>query len=379
MSYIINTAEQQHAMLKEIGVDSISSLFDQIPLELRLDRPLDLPRPLSEMELESHLRELARKNLGATERACFLGGGVYDHFVPAAVDEIVTRGEYYTAYTPYQAEASQGSLQAFFEYQTLICQLTGMDVSNASLYEGATALSEAAFMAMRVTRRHDKIVVLGSVHPEYRQVLGTYFGNLSTEVVVVPIGEGTVNLADVEAAVDGQTACLIFQQPNVFGCLEQPEQLTEIAHRSGALSVVSFDPISLGLLKRPGDYGADIAVAEGQSLGIPMQYGGPLLGIMACTEKLHAKNARPVDRPNGGPQAANRVSCSTCKPASNTFAAIKPPAISARTKGYWRCRATVYLALQGPAGLREAAELSCRKAHYAAEALTKLNGIEFAV
>ncbi|MCA9073271.1 MAG: glycine dehydrogenase, partial [Planctomycetaceae bacterium] len=153
MTYIINTPEQQQEMLQAIGVDSLSALFDQIPLEVRLERPLDLPKPLTEPELEAHLRQLAGRNLGATGRVSFLGGGVYDHFIPAAVDEIVSRGEFYTAYTPYQAEASQGSLQAFFEYQTLICQLTGMDVSNASLYEGGTALSEAAFMAMRVTRR----------------------------------------------------------------------------------------------------------------------------------------------------------------------------------------------------------------------------------
>ncbi len=375
MSYILNTGEQQHAMLKTIGVDSITSLFDQIPQELRLDRPLDLPQPLSEMELESHLRLLARKNLGATDRASFLGGGVYDHFVPAAVDEIVRRGEYYTAYTPYQAEASQGSLQAFFEYQTLICQLTGMDVSNASLYEGATALSEAAFMAMRVTRRHDKIVVLGSVHPEYRQVVGTYFSNLSTEVVVVPTQAGTVNLADVEAAVDGQTACLIFQQPNVFGCLEQPEQLTEIAHRSGALAVVSFDPISLGLLKRPGDYGADIAVAEGQSLGIPMQYGGPLLGIMACTEKCMRKMpgrliGQTADR-SGKPCFVLNLQA-----REQHIRRDKATSNICTNQGLLALRATVYLALQGPAGLRESAELSCRKAHYAAESLTKIPGVD---
>ncbi len=285
-------------MLDVIGVESLSALFDQIPMELRLERPLDIPNPQTELELETQLRGLARQNLCATERACFLGGGVYDHFIPAAVDEIVSRGEYYTAYTPYQAEASQGSLQAFFEYQTLICQLTGMEVSNASLYEGATALSEAAFMAMRVTKRHEKVVVLASVHPEYRQVIETYFGNLSTNVVLVPVTDGCVNLEDVEAAVDKKTACLIFQHPNLFGCLEQPEQLTDIAHRHGALSVVSFDPISLGLLQRPGSYGADIAVAEGQSLGIPMQYGGPFFGHHGLHGKMYAQDAGAIDWTN---------------------------------------------------------------------------------
>ena len=375
MTYIINTPEQQREMLQTIGVDSLSALFDQIPLELRLERPLDLPAPLPEMELEVQLRQLARKNLGATERACFMGGGVYDHFIPAVVDEIASRGEYYTAYTPYQAEASQGSLQTFFEYQTLICQLTGMDVSNASLYEGATALSEAAFMSMRVTRRHDKIVILGSVHPEYRQVLETYCGNLSTQVVRVPVVNGSVNLADVEAAVDESTACLIFQHPNVFGCLEQPEKLTEIAHRKGALSVVSFDPISLGLLKRPGDYGADIAVAEGQSLGIPLQFGGPFLGIMACTEACMRKMpgrliGRTVDR-NGKPCFVLNLQA-----REQHIRRDKATSNICTNQGLLALRATVYLALQGPVGLREAAELCCRKAHYAAEELTKIPGVK---
>lgn len=375
MTYIINTPEQQHEMLRTIGVDSLSALFDQIPLELRLERPLDLPPPLTEMELEAHLRDLAKKNLGATERVCFLGGGVYDHFIPAAVDEIASRGEYYTAYTPYQAEASQGSLQAFFEYQTLICQLTGMDVSNASLYEGATALSEAAFMAMRVTRREGKIVLLGSVHPEYRQVIETYFGNLSTEIVIVPAENGGVDLSQVEAAVDDQTACVMFQHPNVFGCLEAPKELTEIAHRNGALSVVSFDPMSLGLLKRPGDYGADIAVAEGQSLGIPMQFGGPLLGIMACTEKCMRKMP---GRLIGQTTDRNGKSCFVLNLQAREQHIRRDKATSniCTNQGLLALRATVHLALLGPAGLREAAELCCRKAHYAAEELKKLPGID---
>jgi glycine dehydrogenase subunit 1 len=362
-------------MLQTIGVDSVAALFGQIPMELRLGRPLDLPAALTEMELEGHLRQLAGKNLGATERTCFMGGGVYDHFVPAAVDEIVRRGEYYTAYTPYQAEASQGSLQAFFEYQTLICQLTGMDVSNASLYEGATALSEAAFMAIRVTRRHEKIVVLGTVHPEYRQVLSTYFGNLATQIVTIPIQNGSVDLAAVEAAVDETTACLVFQHPNVFGCLEQPEELSAIAHRKGALSVVSFDPISLGLLKRPRDFGADVAVAEGQSLGIPMQYGGPFLGIMACTEACMRKMpgrliGKTVDR--------NGKSCFVLNLQAREQHIRREKATSniCTNQGLLALRATVYLALQGPQGLREAAELCCRKAHYAAEELTKLPGVK---
>ncbi len=297
MTYLFNTLDQQRDMLQTIGAASVDELFEQIPPAIRLNRPLNLAPAAGEMELERELRGLASRNSGCGSRACFLGGGVYDHFIPAAVDEIAGRGEFYTAYTPYQAEASQGSLQAFFEYQSLICRLTGMDVCNASLYEGGTAVSEAAFMAMRVTDRHEKIVVLGSVHPEYRQVLRTYLSNLKCELVVVPTPAGTADLAKVKAAVDDRTACLVFQHPNFFGCLEEPEELTRVAREVGALSVVSFDPISLGLLRRPGDYGADVAVAEGQPLGIPMQYGGPFLGVFTCrNEYLRKMPGRLVGR-----------------------------------------------------------------------------------
>ena len=375
MAYLFNTAKQQSSMLQTIGAESVDALFDQVPRQLRLQRPLDLPRPLTEIELEAHLRELAGRNVGGSSRTCMQGGGVYDHFIPAAVDEIASRGEFYTAYTPYQAEASQGSLQAFFEYQTLICQLTGMDVSNASLYEGGTSVSEAAFMAMRVTRRHQKIVILGSVHPEYRQVVETYLRHLDCEIVIVSTFQGTADPTDVEAALDEQTACLIVQQPNFFGCLEDARQLTEIAHRYGTLSVVSFDPISLGLLKRPGDYGADIAVAEGQPLGIPMQYGGPFLGILACRQEFVRQMpgrliGQTTDR-NG-----KRCFVLNLQAREQHIRREKATSNICTNQGLLALRATVYLALLGKAGLQEVAELCCRKAHYAAEQLSTIEGIE---
>lgn len=271
MPYLFNTAESQQEMLRTVGVKSVDELFDQVPCELRLDRPLHLPPPLSEIELESHLRDIARQNVGASGRVSFLGGGIYDHFIPAAVDAIAGRSEFYTSYTPYQAEASQGSLQTFFEYQTLICQLTGMDVSNASLYEGATAMVEAVLMAMRVTGRRGKVIVLGSVHPEYRETLTTYLRHFDTEIVTVPTPHGTADPDDVIRLIDDRTAAVIVQHPNFFGCLESPREIFAAAKQRGALSISVFDPISLGILERPADHGADIAVAEGQSLGIPLQ------------------------------------------------------------------------------------------------------------
>ena len=377
MSYLFNTPDQRREMLRTIGAESIDELFQQVPADCRLARPLDLPPALTEMELERTVRTLAGKNVAGGERVCLMGGGVYDHFIPAAVDEVVSRGEFYTAYTPYQAEASQGSLQAFFEYQSLVCRLTGMDVSNASLYEAGTAVSEAAFMAMRVTGRHEKVVVLGSVHPEYRQVLETYLSNLKCELVVVGTHNGTVDPADLKKLVDDRTACLIFQHPNFFGCLEEPEELCRQARSVGALSVVAFDPISLGILRRPGDYGVDVAVAEGQSLGIPMQYGGPFLGIFTCRNEFVRKMpgrlvGRTTDR-QGRP-----CYVLTLQAREQHIRREKATSNICTNQGLLALRATAYLSLVGPQGLKEASELCCRKAHYAAERLTRIPGVQLA-
>jgi glycine dehydrogenase subunit 1 len=377
VAYLYNTPQQQREMLATIGVGSIAELFEQVPENLRLRRPLDLPPALTEIELENHLRELAAKNTTKKTGVCFLGGGSYDHFIPSAIDAVASRSEFYTAYTPYQAEASQGTLQAFFEYQSLICQLTGMDVSNASLYEGGTAVSEAVFMAMRVTDRHSKVVILGSVHPEYRQVCETYLRQVNCELVVVPVPDGIADVAAVRQVLDDRTACLVIQQPNFFGCLEQTRELTDAARKVGALSVVSFDPISLGLLARPGEYGADIAVAEGQALGIPMQYGGPYLGILACRQEFVRKMpgrliGETVDR------EGQRCYVLNLQAREQHIRREKATSNICTNQGLMALRATVYLSLLGPTGLREVAELCTRKAHYAAERLSKVPGIELA-
>lgn len=364
-------------MLETIGAASVAELFEQIPQQVQMDRELDLPQPLSEMELESQIKSLAAKNKGVESSTCFLGGGAYDHFIPAVIDEIASRGEYYTAYTPYQAEASQGTLQTFFEYQTLICQLTGMGASNASLYEGATAISEAAFMAMRITGRHDKIVILQSVHPEYRSVVRTYHNSLGTEVVEIPLIDGTASLDELRAAVDDKTACVAFQQPNFLGCLEQVEQIVAIAHEAGALAACSFDPISLGMLKRPGDYNVDIAVAEGQSLGIPLQFGGPYLGILACREQYVRKMpgrliGTTTDRVGKEAYVLN------LQAREQHIRRDKATSNICTNQGLLALRATLYMSLMGPGGLGEVANLSFQKAHYAAQQLTAIDGISLA-
>jgi glycine dehydrogenase subunit 1 len=369
MPYFYNTPADQEAMLRAIGVESLGHLFDMVPEEFRLQRPLDLPPALSELELAQHMQALADKNAHIGQKVCFLGGGSYDHFVPAVVDAIASRGEFYTSYTPYQPEVAQGNLQVMFEYQTLICQLTGLDVSNASLYDGGSAAAEAVLLAMSVTGRPKKAIVAGSVHPHYREILRTYFECLGAELVTVAAPAGAVRPADVAAAIDQDTACVLVQHPNFFGCLEDVVALANIAHQAGALLVQSFDPISLGLLKRPGDLGADVAVAEGQSLGTPLLYGGPYLGIMACREQFVRRMpgriaGQTVDR------RGRRCWVLTLQTREQHIRREKATSNICTNQGLFALRAAIFLAELGPQGLRETAELCLRKAHYARQGLT---------
>jgi glycine dehydrogenase subunit 1 len=374
LSYVLNTPADQKAMLDKIGAASVDDLFAPIPPDVRLGRPLDIPRALSEIELDAKVAELARKNQAAGQAVCFLGGGSYDHFIPTVVDAIAGRSEFYTAYTPYQAEASQGSLQAFFEYQTLICQLTGMDVANASLYEGGSAVAEAVIMAINVTERKGDVVVPETAHPEYRQVLATYLTNLRVKVVTLPCPGGYLEPAALKKAVSDKTAAVVFQHPNFFGHLEEAAELTRIAHDAGALAVASFDPISTGILKRPGDYGADIAVAEGQCLGTPMGYGGPYLGVMACrseyVRKIPGRLVGETTDRNG-----KRCWVLTLQTREQHIRRDKATSNICTNQGLFALRATVYLTALGPQGLKETAELCLQKAHYAADVLSQVPGV----
>jgi glycine dehydrogenase subunit 1 len=377
MAYILNTPDDVRAMLQTVGIDAIDDLFDVIPPELRLDRALTVPSALGELDLTAHLAALAAKNDGADSRPCFLGGGSYDHFIPAAVDSLAGRGEFYTAYTPYQAEASQGTLQAIFEYQTLITQLTGLDVANASLYDGGSAVAEAVLMALSVNPKGSRIVLCGSVHPEYRQTVKTYLANLNAEIVEVPATSGRVDPQALADAITEKTCAVVIQYPNVFGVLEDAKGLVDAAHAQGAVAIVSVDPISLGLLQRPDSYGADIVVAEGQSLGNPLSYGGPYLGILACREEFVRKIpgrivGQTTDR-NG-----KRCWVLTLQTREQHIRREKATSNICTNQGLFALRASIYLALMGPTGLRQAAELSTRKAHYAAEQLTAIPGVSLA-
>jgi len=372
MPYIPNNAEDQRAMLQAIGASSLEDLLAMVPPELRLDRELALPPALGELELSTHMAELAARNTAAGQRVCFLGGGSYDHFIPAVVDFVAARSEFYTCYTPYQAEASQGTLQAIFEYQTLITRLTGMDVSNASVYDGATAAAEAVLMATSATDR-PRVVTAASVHPEYRQVLATYLRNLAAELVTVGAPGGAVAPQQLAASVDDRTACVLIQHPNFFGCLEEVKLLGEIARRAGAVFVVAVDPISLGLLARPSEYGADIVVAEGQSLGSPMAFGGPYLGILACREPFLRRMpgrlvGQTVDRER------RRCWVLTLQAREQHIRREKATSNICTNQGLLALRAAVYLAAMGPEGLRSAAHLCLQKAHYALDRLKSLPG-----
>ncbi len=373
MPYLFDTPEQRRHMLAAIGVQNIDELFTQIPAELQLTRELKLPLPVSELALQQEMEQRLGQG-GTSAKTCFLGGGVYDHFIPAVVDEITSRGEFYTAYTPYQAEASQGTLQAFYEYQTLICQLTGMDVSNASLYEGGTAVSEAVFMAMRVNGRHGKVVIGGTLHPEYRQVLKTYFSRLGTQLVELPHTNGVIAAETCRAAVDAETCAVVIQQPNFLGCLEDVAALTTIAHEAGALSILAFDAVSPGLLKKPADYGVDIAVAEGQPLGTPLQFGGPLLGIFTCrNEYVRKMPGRLIGKTTD--RKGKECFVLNLQAREQHIRRDKATSNICTNQGLLALRTTVFLATVGPRGLKQMATLSHQKARYAADLLTKIPGV----
>jgi glycine dehydrogenase subunit 1 len=375
LSYILNTPAEQAEMLKTIGVPSIDALFEPIPPDCRLNRPLSISPALSEMELTQEMQRLAHANRSPDQAVCFLGGGSYDHFIPAVVDQIAGRGEFYTAYTPYQAEASQGSLQAFFEFQTLICQLTGMDVANASLYEAGSAVTEAALMAHATVDKKPKILIAQSVHPEARQTLDTYLVNLDPQAVTLPTPEGALRPETLAQAIDEQVSCVIVQSPNFFGHLEEVEELSKVAREKGVFFIVSTDPVSLGLLKRPGDFGADIVVGEGQGLGTPMQYGGPYLGLMACKNQFVRKIP---GRLVGQTTDRNGKTCwaLTLQTREQHIRREKATSNICTNQGLLALRSTVHLAALGPQGLKETAELCLQKAHYAARELAQVPGIK---
>ncbi len=369
----LTDADVRH-MLDTVGVADTSELFRDIPPSARLNRPLDMPEPLTELELLQDLGRLAGANHGCDELVCFLGGGMYDHFVPTVVDALASQSEFVTAYTPYQAEASQGSLQAFYEYQTLICQLTGMEVSNASLYEGATAATEAVFMARAINGRR-RVVVSAAVHPHIREVLTTCVRELPIDLTVIETAGGRTNPEDLRRAVNDQTAAVLIQTPNVFGAIESLDRLAAIAHEVGAVVIASVDPLSCVLLKRPGDLGADIVVGDAQPLGIPMSYGGPTAGFMATrSEFMRKMPGRLIGATRD--RSGRRAFCLTLQTREQHIRRERATSNICTNQGLLALRVAIYLSAVGRRGAARVAALCLDKAHYAAGRIGRVDGYE---
>jgi len=359
--YLPNTDADRNAMLREIGVGSIEELFQDIPEKLR-HAQFKLPSPLSELELKKELNQLASRNTSLDNYACFLGGGSYRHFVPSTVEHVISRSELYTAYTPYQAEVSQGTLQGTYEYQSLACQLTGMEVSNAGMYDGSTAAAEAAIMACMITKR-SRVAVSTTVNPTYRDVIRAYVQGRNFSIETVELNSG----------LSSDCACLVVQQPNFFGHLEEMEAHVQKARDIGALFIAIVDPISLAMYRPPGHYGADIAVADGQALGNPTSFGGPGLGIFTCRQeylrqmpgRIVGKTVDVEGKPGYVMTLVTREQYIRRERATSNICT---------SEALMALAAAVYLATLGKRGLRQVAELCYHKAHYAAEEIAKLKG-----
>jgi len=369
--YIPNTGADRAAMLKTIGVASVDDLFYDVPASARNPK-LNLPRALSELELSRELAQMAGRNANLVENACFLGAGAYNHFIPATVPHLIFRSEFYTAYTPYQAEISQGTLQTIFEYQSMICDLTGMDAANASHYDGATATAEAAILAINQLRGRDKVLVCPTLHPEYRATLRTYLAGQGVEIA----GDEDTSVSFeqmLDKYLDDKTAGVIVANPDFLGHVRDLKPAADRVHAAGALFIVSAYPISLGLYKPPAEYGADVVVGEGQSLGNPVAFGGPYLGLFATKEKFMRRMAgRLVGQTND--TQGRRGFVLTLQAREQHIRREKATSNICTNQALNALAACVYLSTLGKSGLRQVAELCYHKAHYAARKINALPG-----
>jgi glycine dehydrogenase subunit 1 len=362
--YIPNTPTEEKQMLQSIGIESTDALFADIPAEVKLSRKLNLGEAMSELELSRFIKTVADKNINTDDMICFLGAGAYDHYIPSIIKHITSRSEFYTAYTPYQPEISQGTLQVIFEYQTMIANITGMDVANASMYDGATACAEAGMMAVENTKKKS-LVISKTVHPEVRKVLATYMKFVGVEVVEIDSQDGVTDIDKLRAAVSNTTAGVIVQSPNFFGIVEDLTEVEIITHSNKALLIVNvIDPISLGILKAPGEMGADIVVGEGQAFGNSLSYGGPYLGFMATTSKLMRKlpgriigETTDID--------GKRAFVLTLQAREQHIRREKATSNICSNQALNALTAAIYLTTMGKQGLKEVAQQSANKAHYA--------------
>lgn len=371
MPYVPHSPEQIQEMLEVIGVSTVEDLFAEIPAEFR-PKKFDLPAGKSEMEVLDKLEQLAAKN--TTNMTSFLGAGFYDHFIPSAVDALSSRGEFYTAYTPYQPEAAQGTLQAIFEYQTAMTRLMGLPYANASVYDGGTALYEAAMMAVRKTKRR-KLIVSEGLNPIYRVMLKTYTTNLKLELVTVPHKNGRTDIKAISAAIDKETAAVLVQNPNFFGSINDFTELFATVHANKAVAIMSTYPVMQSVLKTPGDMDADIAVADGQSIGQPLSFGGPYLGIMTCNKALVRQiPGRIAGRTTDTEGRTGYVL--TLQAREQHIRRQKATSNICSNQALCALRALIHLCLLGEEGMRRTAGLSIERAHYAAQRLTAIDGVE---
>ena len=377
MSYIPHTEKDIQEMLKVIGAEFVEDLFKAIPDNLRVKKPLNLPAPLSEQELIQEMTTLSIKNATVEEYVSFIGAGAYNHYIPSIVNHLISRSEFYTAYTPYQPEISQGTLQAIFEYQTLICQLTGMDVSNASMYDGASATAEAVLMARRINNR-SKVILSAAIHPEYREVINTYLsGNRDNIKEVFYCTETGRTLPEaIEKLLDKDTSSVVIQQPNFFGSIEDIKAIAEVVHKNNSILIIAItEPISLGLLKPPGELGADIVIGEGQAFGNGLNFGGPYLGFFATLEKyLRQMPGRLVGETVDKRGKSGYVL--TMAAREQHIRREKATSNICTNEGLCALAAAIYLTALGKNGLMELARLNLSKAEYLKKGLANIKGIK---
>ncbi len=368
--YIPNTKENQQHMLETMGLNAIEELFEHIPEGIRLKTELKLESGQSELELGRHIKLLTDKNKGTADLTCFLGAGSYDRYIPSVIKHLIFRSEFYTAYTPYQPEISQGTLQAIFEFQTMIANLTGMDVANASMYDGASACAEAALVAAENTKRK-QIIVSKAVHPEVRAVLSTYTRFNNIELLEIDIKDGVTDLERLGAALSDKTAGVILQNPNFFGVIEDLEPMEKLIHEKKAMMIVNVsDPLALALIKSPGEQKADIVVGEGQSLGISLSFGGPYLGFMAATNKLLRKLPGRIVGETTDTEG-RRAFVLTLQAREQHIRREKATSNICSNQALNALAATIYMSIMGKKGLVEAAQQSMNKSHYALAELKK--------
>jgi glycine dehydrogenase subunit 1 len=375
MTYVPHSDRERQEMLREIGVEKFEDLLKGIPESLRLKKPLNLPEPLSEFEAVKIMGEMAAKNHTTVDFANFMGAGAYDHFVPAIVGHLLDRSEFKTAYTPYQAEVSQGTLQGIYEFQSLICRLTGMDVANASMYDGGSATAEGVLLALSVTGKR-KVVVSSLLHPHYVDCIKIYLGGEDIEVVKVRHDEGVIDTADLKTQIK-DAACLVMQNPNFYGVIEPTDKVPQIVKEAGALLVVAANPVSLAYLKAPGEFGADVCVGEGQPLGNSLNFGGPYFGFFAAKKdyvrQLPGRITAMTKDKNG-----KRGFCLTLQTREQHIRRDKATSNICTNEALCALAGTIYMSTLGKQGLKEVAQLCFNKAHYLKDQLCSVPGVKLA-